>query len=313
MTKLFDRINPAFLVASSLMFISSISPWFGARVGSKDWSVIPFSSSAMRPSSIALLSMAVVGVLLSNKNLWGQYLVGLSSTIWGSCCLWSWLIGAQLRNWLPTGVVPKGVIPNVRMGVLFGVIALFVVFFEVFSTAGLRIRMEWKWILQQGITLSVAILTVATRDFAWASFHVGEYFYEIAPQSVPIFGEIYGICCLTLAISLIWASFGGSLAPKIVSVVGSILIFFMGLLSIVLKSGIDWLSRVSLDLAGLEDQELEAVQQHAGPQMIVVTGFLALIVSIYLLWNRDEHQQNSPTTDKQQTPHSDQFEGVKFL
>jgi hypothetical protein len=313
MTKFFNRINPAFLIATTLMFVSAFSPWFGARVGSRDWSVIPFSSSAMRPSSIALLSMAVVGVLLSNKNLWGQYLVGLSSTIWGSCCVWSWLIGAQLRNWLPTGVVPKGVIPNVRVGVLFGVIALVVVYIESFSTSRLRVRIEWKWILQQCIALGVAILVVATRDIAWASFHVGEYFYEIAPQSVPVFGEIYGICCLTLAISLIWASFGGSLAPKIVSVIGSILIFFMGLLSIVLKSGINWLSRVSLDLAGLENQELEAVQQHAGPQIIVVTGFMALIVSIYLLWNRDEHQQNSLTTDKQQTSHSDQFEGVKFL
>lgn len=313
MTKFFNRINPAFLIATTLMFVSAFSPWFGARVGSRDWSVIPFSSSAMRPSSIALLSMAVVGVLLSNKNLWGQYLVGLSSTIWGSCCVWSWLIGAQLRNWLPTGVVPKGVIPNVRVGVLFGVIALVVVYIESFSTSRLRVRIEWKWILQQCIALGVAILVVATRDIAWASFHVGEYFYEIAPQSVPVFGEIYGICCLTLAISLIWASFGGSLAPKIVSVIGSILIFFMGLLSIVLKSGINWLSRVSLDLAGLENQELEAVQQHAGPQIIVVTGFMALIVSIYLLWNRDEHQQNSLTTDKQQTSHSDQFGGVKFL
>jgi hypothetical protein len=313
MTKLFDRINPAFLVAASLMFVSSISPWFGARVGSKDWSVVPLSSSAMRASSIALLSMALVGVAISYRNLWGQYLVGLSSTIWGSCCLWSWLIGAQLRNWLPTGVVPKGVIPNVRMGILFGVIALFVVFFEVFSTAGLRIRMEWKWILQQGITLSVAILTVATRDFAWASFHVGEYFYEIAPQSVPLFGEIYGICCLTLAISLIWASLGSSLAPKIVSIVGSISIFVMGLLSMVLKSGITWLSRVSLDLAGLQDQKIEAVQQHVGPQLIVVTGFVALIVSVYLFWNRNNHRQNSLPSVEQSNVPTDHFEGVKFL
>lgn len=313
MMKHFNRINPAFLIATSLMFISAFTPWFGARIGSNDWSVEPLFNSAMRPSTMALLLMALVGVLLSNKTLWAQYLVGLSSTIWGSCCLWSWLIGAQLRNWLPSGVVPRGLTPNVRMGVLFGVLALVVVFLETFSPAWLRIRTEWQWILQQGVALSVAILIIATRDIPWASFHAGDYFFEIAPQSVPVFGEIYGICCLSLAISLVWASLGPVLAPKIVSLACSILILFMGLLSIVLRSGVNWLSRVSLDLAGLENQEIQAVQQHTGPQMIVIAGLTALAVSTYLLWNREEHQQNSFAPIKQPGSSSNEFDGAKFL
>lgn len=311
--KLFNRINPAFFIATLLMFISAFTPWFGARIGSNDWSVEPLFNSAMRLSAIVLLSMALIGVLLSNKTLWGQYLVSLSSTIWGSCCLWSWLIGAQLRNWLPSGVVPKGLIPNVRMGVLFGVLALVVVFIETFSPAWLRIKTEWQWILQQGIALSVAIFLIATRDIPWASFHVGDYFYEIAPQSVPVFGEIYGICCLTIAISLIWASLGSALTPKIVSLACSILILFMGFLSIVLRGGVNWLSRVSLDLAGLEKQEIQAVQQHTGPQMIVIAGLIALALSTYLLWSREDHQQNSFSPSKQPSSSSNNFDGAKFL
>lgn len=311
--KFFYRINPAFLIATSLMFISAFTPWFGARIGKSEWSVQPIFSSAMRLSTIALLAMASVGVLLGKKTVWGPYLVGLSSTIWGSCCLWSWLIGAQLRNWLPSGVVPKGLIPNVRMGVLFGVFAVVIVFIETFSPAWFRIRTQWQWILQQVIALSVAVLIIATRDIPWASFQVGDYFYEIAPQSVPVFGEIYGVCCLTIAISLVWGSLGSTLTPKIVSLVSSMLILLMGFLSIVLRSGVNWLSRVSLDLAGLENQEIQAVQQHMGPQIIVIAGLATLVISIFLLWNREEAQVDSFARNDQPSRTSGQFDGAKFL
>ena len=257
--------------------------------------------------------MAMIGILLDSRTLWGQYLVGLSTAIWGSCCLWAWLIGAQLRNWLPSGVVPKGLIPNVRMGVLFGVIAIFIVLIETFSPSWIRTRIGWRWLLKQGITLSVVILIIATRDIPWASFRVEDYFFEIAPQSVPVLGEIYGICCLTVAISLIWASLGSAMAPKIVSLVTSILILAMGFLSIALRSGVNWLSRISLDLAGLDNQEIRAVEQHSGPQMMVVAGLAALAVSIYLLWNREEAQVDSFPRNEQPSRTSGQFDGAKFL
>jgi hypothetical protein len=311
--KLVTRINPAFFLATSLMFISAFTPWFGARIGKSEWSVEPIFSSAMRLSTIALLAMAMIGILLDSRTLWGQYLVGLSTAIWGSCCLWAWLIGAQLRNWLPSGVVPKGLIPNVRMGVLFGVIAIFIVLIETFSPSWIRTRIGWRWLLKQGITLSVVILIIATRDIPWASFRVEDYFFEIAPQSVPVLGEIYGICCLTVAISLIWASLGSAMAPKIVSLVTSILILAMGFLSIALRSGVNWLSRISLDLAGLDNQEIRAVEQHSGPQMMVVAGLAALAVSIYLLWNREEAQVDSFPRNEQPSRTSGQFDGAKFL
>jgi len=308
----FKRINLLLAISATLLCISATTPWFGARFRSSEWSVVPLSTGVLRPSAILLLTMAIIGVVVSAHSRIGHHLVGLAVTIWGTCCLWAWLIGGQLRHWLPGGVVPRGLIPNPRMGVLLGVVALAIIFVETFAPSWFLASKDWKWIAQQLIVLMTAIFIIVTRDLPWASFQVQSYQLEIGPQSIPIYGEIYGLNCLVLAVSLICASMGSQIAFKIVALVSSVLVLIMGFLAIVMRSGVDWIARRSLDLAGVENQQVETFEHLQGPQLISLAGAIGVIVSIYLLWNGQDRETLAYKKEPSETI-SNTFDGAKYI
>lgn len=307
-----ERFNPFLLTVVILMFVSSVSPWIGSKLTSGDWSVVPLTSGAMKPSAVLLLIMAVSGLLSSTRWIYGKHLVSLASTIWGACCVWVWLIGGRLRFWLPDGIVPQGLIPNVRMGVYIGVLAAMVVLIETFAPSWFILQRNLNWIIQQTAVIGLIALIISTRELPWATFYVQGVPLEVGTYSLPIFSDIYGICCLTLVASLLFASLGSRLIAKILSLMFSLFILVAGIMAFLLRDGVNWIARQTLGLAGFKSQNLDTVEINFGPQVMMTTGVLGVLLSIYMLWSHRQTRRFS-VMPVVKTPKIDVFDGAKYL